>query len=118
MADDTRVTLSRPGLACLFVLLWALGCVVPTAANAAEIIVRRDPGLSAGQRADVRADAGVKLERMLALPNSELVSVPDARAEAALAALNADPAVHDAAVNVPLHVASVPPAAFTVDPYS
>src|SRR3954466_6463695 len=83
-ADNTRVTHSRPALAWAAVLIWTLCCVLPASAGAAEIIVRRDPGLSAGQRADVRADAGVKLERTLALPNSELVSVPDARAEAAL----------------------------------
>ena len=93
MADDTRVTLSRPGLACAFVLLWALCCGLPASASAAELIVRRDPGLSAGQRADLRADAGVKFERMLALPNAELVTVPAERVPDALAAMNANPDV-------------------------
>ena len=58
MADDTRVTHSRPGLACALALVCALGCVLPAAALAPDIIVRRDPGLSAAERADVRADAG------------------------------------------------------------
>src|SRR4051812_2865241 len=104
MADDTRVTRSRSGLACAFVLFWALCCALPGTANAGEIIVRRDPGLSAGQRADVRADAGVQLERILALADSELVPVPDAQQRRAPATLNADPDVQYAAPNVSLHV--------------
>src|SRR5690349_22688595 len=109
MADDTRVTLSRPAFACAFVLFWALACALPTLADAAEIIVRRDAGLSAGQRSDLRADAGVRFARRATLPDSEVVTVPDEREQAALAALNADPDVQYAAANVPLRVASFYP---------
>jgi subtilisin family serine protease len=107
MADDTRVTHPRPGLARAFVLVLALCCALPAAASASQIIVRRDAGLSAGQRSDLREGAGVKLERMLTLPDSELVTVPDADERRALAMLNADPDVQYAAPNVPFQVAAV-----------
>jgi hypothetical protein len=109
MPDDTGVTHSRPGLACAFVFVLALCCVLPAASSASEIIVRRDAGLSAGQRADLRDDAGVKLKRMLTLPESELVTVPDAHAQRALATLNADPDVRYATANVPLRVSAFYP---------
>jgi hypothetical protein len=108
MADDIGVRDSRPGLAWAVVVSCVLSLVVPAVARAEEIIVRRDAGLSAAERADVRADAGVKYERAVALPHSELVSVPDAHAERALAALNADPDVQYAASNVRLRVAALP----------
>jgi subtilisin family serine protease len=93
MADDTRVTRSRSGIAWTLALFWVLGCTLPAHALAADIIVRRDAGLSASERAAVRADAGVKLQRMLALPDAEVVTVPDGRQSSALATLNADPDV-------------------------
>ena len=68
--------------------------------------MRRDAGLSAAERADIRADAGVKLERMLSLPNAELVTVADDREARALAALKADPDVRYAVPNVPLRIAA------------
>src|SRR4051794_30553608 len=105
MADDTRVTHSRSGIACTLALLWVLGCALPAQALAGDIIVRRDAGLDASERADVRADAGVELERMMALPDAEVVNVPDAREQSALAALNADPDVRYASPDVPLRVA-------------
>jgi subtilisin family serine protease len=107
MADDTRVTRARRGLACVFALLWVVGCLLPAGADAASIIVRRDPGLSAGQRAQLRADAGVRHERNLALPDAELVSVPAAAQDRALAALNADPHVVYAAPNVQFHADAI-----------
>ena len=107
MADDTRVTRTRSRFACAMVLLWALGVLLPQGARAADIIVRRDQGLTASERAQLRADAGVEHERMLSLPNTEVVSVPDADEAAALAALNADPDVVVAAPNVVVHVAAV-----------
>ena len=106
MADDTRVTHSRPGYACALALLCVLGLSVPAEALASDIVVRRDPGLTAAERADVRADAGVVLERMLPLANTELVSVPTAREERALAILNADPDVRFAAPDVAVHAAA------------
>jgi major intracellular serine protease len=109
MADDTGVTRSRPGLACAFTFVLALCLALPSPSSAGEIIVRRDAGLSAGQRSDLRQDAGVKLERILPLPDSELVTVADANEQQALAALNADPGVRYAAANVPLRVAAFYP---------
>jgi thermitase len=71
-------------------------CLAPTAAQAAgtvDLIVRRDAGLSAAERADVRVGAGVEYERRLRLSDTELVSVPAGEAAAALRELNADPDV-------------------------
>src|SRR3954453_13942310 len=106
MADDTRVTKSRCALACAVVLFWALGCTLPAVSNAAELLVQRDAGLSAHERADLRADAGVTLERMALLPRSEIVTVPAGEQRAALAELAADPRVASAVPNVQFHAAA------------
>ena len=106
MADDTRVTHSRVGLVCAVALFCVIGCTLPAAASATELIVRRDAGLSAAERADVRADAGVELERIMRVPNSEVVTVPAARASEALDALNADPDVRYALPNTRLRIAA------------
>ncbi|WP_028062309.1 S8 family serine peptidase [Solirubrobacter soli] len=100
------MTHSRVGLACAVALLCVIGCSVPAAANAAEVIVRRDPGLSANQRAEIRADAGVRHDRTLDLADTEVVTVPDAEQAHAVATLNADPDVRYAVPNVQLRVAS------------
>jgi hypothetical protein len=63
------------------------------AAGAAELIVRRDPGLTVAERADIRADAGVDYQRRLRLADTEVVTVPAADASKALAELKADPDV-------------------------
>ena len=76
-------------LAALLVL--AAPLMAPPAASATDLIVRRDPGLSAAERADVRADAGVDFEHRLRLPDTEVVSVLAADAAEALSALRADP---------------------------
>jgi thermitase len=69
---------------------------LPAMASAAisdEIIVKREAGLTAGERADVRSDAGVRFERTLPLGDVELVSAaPGDRADA-LTDLRADPDV-------------------------
>jgi subtilisin family serine protease len=87
------VTHSRLAVACAFALLCAIGCAVPAAADAADIIMRRDAGLSATQRGAVRADAGVKFLRALRVADAELVTVPAPAQKHALAQLNANPAV-------------------------
>ncbi len=92
MADDRRVTPRGVGLVCALALLCACG-ILPASASAVELVVRRDAGLSAAERADLRADAGVAHARMLAVPDAELVTVPAGRERQALAALNADPDV-------------------------
>jgi subtilisin family serine protease len=106
MADDTRVTHSRPVFACALALLVVLGSVLPAWARASDIIVARDPGLSAAERAQVRAGAGARLERTLPVPNTEVVSVPDGQEQAALAALDADPGVRYAVPDVAVHTAA------------
>lgn len=90
------------------VLFWALGCLLPQGAWAADIIVRRDQGLTASERAQLRADAGVEHERMLALPDTEVVSVPEEQEATALARLNANPDVVVAAPNVQVRIAEDP----------
>jgi hypothetical protein len=93
-------------LACAVALLCAIGCSVPATASAAEVIVRRDPGLSAGERAEIRADAGVRHARTLGLADTEVVTVAAGDQAQALAVLNADPDVRYAVPNVQLQLAS------------
>lgn len=90
------------------VLFCALGCLLPSMAAAGDIIVRRDAGLSAAERADVRADAGVQLERMLDTPDLEVVSAPAGRESEAVARLQADPDVRLAVPDVMVRTASTP----------
>jgi thermitase len=77
----------------------AVPLLAPAAAGAqapqgtVDLIVRRDAGLDATERADLRADAGVRFERRLRLADTEVVTVPPDRAEEALTALEADPDV-------------------------
>ena len=66
-----------------------------------EIIVKRQAGLTAAERADVRADAGVRLERTIGLPRVEVVAVRDGERAGALAELQADPDVVWAEPNRP-----------------
>jgi thermitase len=64
-----------------------------SAATSDEIIVKREAGLTAAERADVRAGAGVRFERTLPLGDVEVVSAaPGDRADA-LADLRSDPDV-------------------------
>ena len=92
----------------MITLLAVLGCALPCAAEAADIVVQRDRGLTASEREQLRADAGVEHVRMLSLPDAEIVRVPDERRDAALAALNADPDVKLAAPNVRVRIAAAP----------
>src|SRR4051794_5136875 len=75
----------------------ALPLAAPAAAKPApgrvDLIVRRDPGLDAAERAEVRADAGVEFKRRLRLDDTEVVSVPAGGADAALRKLRSDPSV-------------------------
>ena len=67
-----------------------------------RIIVKRDPGLSAVERADVRADADVDLVRRLALPDTELVEAAPGDLVEAVAALRDDPGVAYAEPDAPI----------------
>src|SRR5215207_9056907 len=61
--------------------------------GATEIIVRREPGLSAAERADVRADADVTLTRRSTLTDTEVVRADTGDLAEAVAELNHDPDV-------------------------
>jgi thermitase len=81
-----------PPVVCVLALLASL----PSAAAAQteeRIIVKREPALSAAERADLRADVGARLVDVLRLPQTEVVTVPTGDADTALARLNADPDV-------------------------
>jgi hypothetical protein len=71
----------------------ALAPAAAEAAGTVDLIVRRDAGLSAAERADVRADAGVTHDHNLRLADTEVVSVPADEAADALHELRADPDV-------------------------
>jgi subtilisin family serine protease len=95
----------------LFLLLTAL--LVPEGAAAepaTRIIVKREPGLTAAERADLRADAGVRLVETLSLPRTEVVTAPAGEAGAALRDLRADTDVVYAQID---HVRR----SFAADPY-
>ncbi len=77
--------------------------------GAREIIVIREPGLTAAERTDVRDDAGVDHVRMLRLADTEVVRAPPGELTDALERLNADPAVVAAEPDAPVQ-------AFTTDP--
>ena len=74
-----------------------------------ELIVKRDEGLPASERSDIRADAGGRLVNMTRLPDTEVLRVPDGQLVEALTELNADPRVVWAEPNAPVH-------AFAADP--
>ena len=58
-----------------------------------RIIVKREPGLTAGERADLRRDAGTELVRSLPVPRTEVVEARPGGLEQALRTLAADPDV-------------------------
>ncbi|MGZ4201128.1 MAG: S8 family serine peptidase, partial [Thermoleophilaceae bacterium] len=74
-----------------------------------EIIVKRDDGLSAAQRSDVRRDANGSLVSMMRLPHTEVLRVPQGHLVEALRELNADPRVAYAEPNAPLHALTLDP---------
>lgn len=88
---------SRP-----FALALVLLALLPASAAAnstAEIIVKRDAGLSAAERRDIRADAQVRLVETLSLPRTELVVARRGDVKDALRDLRADPDVTYAQLN-------------------
>src|SRR3954447_11670702 len=66
------------------IVLLAVTAPMAAAADETHISVARDPGLSAGERADIRSDAGVDLVQTLTIPNTEIVATGDSGAKAAL----------------------------------
>jgi thermitase len=92
----------------LIALLVSLAAPGVASANT-EIIVKRDAGLTAAERAGIRADADVRLVETLSLPRTELVAARPGDVKDALRDLQADPDVTYAQLN---HRRS----AFTIDP--
>lgn len=88
--------MSRRLPAAVLAVLTVLLAAVPASASASDrvdLLVRRDAGLTAAERSAVRSDAGVRFERRLRIDDAEVVSVPAADADDALATLEADPDV-------------------------
>ena len=91
------------------------GLLVPASAAAdpergeVGLIVVRNAGLDASERTDVRRDAGVELDRLMRVPNAEVVTIDRGRANAALRRLNADPDVAYAVPDLEVHAATNDP---------
>jgi subtilisin family serine protease len=83
----------------LALLLLALAPGVAAANPATQIIVKRDPGLTAAERADIRADAQVRLVETLPFARTELVAARPGDVQDALYDLQADPDVSYAQLN-------------------
>ena len=81
----------RPVLLALLLALAVPG--VASANSATRIIVKRDAGLTAAERADIRGDADVRLVETLRLPRTEVVAAEPGDVGAALRALRSDPDV-------------------------
>lgn len=73
-----------------------------TAATEAQIIVKREAGLSAAERADIRADADVRFVESLPLPRTELVAAAPGDVGDAVRDLNRDPDVVYAELDRPI----------------
>jgi thermitase len=67
------------------------------------IVVERRPGLDRDDRVELRADAGVRFEQALTLPETEVVRAAAGQLTEALDALNADPDVVYAEPDAPVH---------------
>jgi subtilisin family serine protease len=74
-----------------------------------DIIVQREPGLTASERADLRRDADVNLVAVLPVEHTEVVRAAPGRLTEALAALQADPAVVVAEPDAPVRALSNDP---------
>jgi subtilisin family serine protease len=83
------------GIRPLFLAILMLAAIpVSAAANTdTRIIVKREPGLTGAERADIRADADVRYVESLPLPRTEVVTAAPGDVRDALRDLNADPDV-------------------------
>ena len=79
-------------IACILVAAFAVAPVAE-AADSDRIVLKRRTGLSAAERADVRADADVTLERTLGIAGVEVVVADDGDRARAVSELRADPDV-------------------------
>jgi subtilisin family serine protease len=112
-----------PALLCLLAVVAA--CAVPAGAQASgrsraelqrledegvrDIVVARDPGLTATARGDLRAGAGVAHVAELPLPDTEVVRAPAGGLIEAVDTLEAEPGVRYAEPNGPVHAAAADP---------
>jgi subtilisin family serine protease len=104
MADDTRVTHARRGIARALSFTCLLSfAIVPSASADVRLIVKHGPDLTRAERGDIRRDAGVSFAGALAVPGAEVVTVAAPQRAAALRALNADPNVQYAEPAVTFH---------------
>ncbi len=95
--------------ACLGLLASAAPAQAAPEAVPGELIVRFEPGVSAAQRADVRADADVSFERTSRLSGVQLVEVESGQSVGgADRELEADPRVRYAEPNTVVRPASTP----------
>src|SRR5918997_1005147 len=109
LADQISVPVRTLTLALALLLL-----VLPQGAAAAtetQIIVKREAGLTAAERADIRADAEVRFVESLPLPQTELVAAAPGDVSDALRELNRDPDVVYAELDRPIQALA------TNDPY-
>jgi thermitase len=82
-----------PRLSLIACFLVAAFAVAPVAEAADRIVLERRTGLSAAERADVRADADVTLEHTLGIAGVEVVVADDGDRARAISELRADPDV-------------------------
>ena len=87
MADQTSVLIRTLPLALVLLVLLPQAVAADTSTR---IIVQREPGLSAAERADIRNDADVRLVRSLSLPNTEVVTAGRGAVDEALRELRGD----------------------------
>ena len=74
-------------------LLPIVACAAIVPDVEASVLMRFRPGTDAGERADARRDAGVRRERVFAVPGLEVVTPGARSSEAAAAALRREPEV-------------------------
>jgi thermitase len=79
-------------------------------AGVRDIVVKRKPGLDGAERAEVRADADVRLQTMLPVTDTEVVRADPGQLTEAIDALQSDPGVLYAEPDAAVH-------AQTADPY-
>ena len=110
-ADQISVPVRTLPLALALLLV-----LLPQGAAAAtedQIIVKRDAGLSAAERADIRADADVRFVESLPLPQTEVVAAVPGDVRDALRDLNRDPDVVYAELDRPIQALATNDPLFT-----
>jgi subtilisin family serine protease len=93
----------------LAILMLALLPASAAANSPTQIIVKREAGLSAAERRDIRADADVRFVESLPLPRTEVVAAAPGDVRDALRDLNADPGVVYAERDRPIEALSDDP---------